>query len=88
MTMLIVLSLTVIAACVAAAWPSRAGDAEEPAAEVAPAGPESLEGVLVGQLVRDEITARQYRRAMARLAARDDERHPLVVPPELGSADA
>jgi len=48
--------------------------------------PESLEGVLVGQLAAAVISRRQYVRAMERLAARDDKRNPVVVPPETGSA--
>ncbi|WP_127509070.1 hypothetical protein [Actinoplanes solisilvae] len=47
--------------------------------------PESLEGVLVAQLVADEITRGQYHRAMAKIAARDDDRHPLAVPPSPGA---
>jgi hypothetical protein len=50
--------------------------------------PESLEGVLVVQLVAGEITPGQYRRAVERIAARDDERHPMALPPETGPADA
>ncbi|TDO36675.1 hypothetical protein C8E87_0256 [Paractinoplanes brasiliensis] len=52
------------------------------------ASPQSLEGVLVSQLSSGEINRRQYVREMERLAARDDKRHPLVVPPDLGSAAA
>ncbi|MDY7090017.1 MAG: hypothetical protein SYR96_33605 [Actinomycetota bacterium] len=52
------------------------------------ASPQSLEGVLVRQLGSGEINRRQYVREMEKLAARDDERHPLVVPPDLGSAAA
>src|SRR5689334_23334997 len=48
--------------------------------------PESLEGVLVEQLSTAVISRRQYIRAMERLAARDDKRNPVVVPPETGSA--
>ena len=48
-------------------------------------GSESLEGILVNQLIDGLITGRQYVRAMEHLAARDDERHPLAVPPETGS---
>jgi hypothetical protein len=48
----------------------------------------SLEGVLVAQLVAGEITALQYRRAVEGLAARDEDRHPMAVPPENGTADA
>jgi len=47
--------------------------------------PGSLEGVLVAQLVAAAITRRQYVREMERVAARDDERHPLAIPPEIGS---
>jgi len=42
--------------------------------------PETLEGVLVKQLLDDEINRLQYRRAMQRLAERDADRHPLAVP--------
>ncbi|GAA0581915.1 hypothetical protein GCM10010172_78700 [Paractinoplanes ferrugineus] len=48
----------------------------------------SLEGVLVAQRVAGEITADQYRRAVEGLAARDEDRHPMAVPPENGTADA
>jgi hypothetical protein len=51
------------------------------------ANPESLEGVLVMQLRAGRITQSQYLRAMAHIAARDEERHPLAVPPEVGPAD-
>nr|WP_308129421.1 hypothetical protein [Actinoplanes polyasparticus] len=61
-------------------------EAKELAATV-PSRPESLEGVLVAQLTADEINRGQYIRAMAKVAARDDERHPLAVPPETGAAD-
>ncbi|MCU7729442.1 hypothetical protein ODJ79_37485 [Actinoplanes sp. KI2] len=59
--------------------PATAGESEA-------APPASLEGVLVAQMMAGEITVGQYRRAVERLAARDDERHPLTVPPELGPA--
>ena len=48
----------------------------------APLPPESLEGVLVAQLGDGDISRSQYLRAMEQLAARDEERHPLV-PPEV-----
>ncbi|WP_143235092.1 hypothetical protein [Paractinoplanes atraurantiacus] len=48
--------------------------------------PATLEGVLAAQLTSGEITRGQYQRAMAKIAERDDERHPLVVPPEQGAA--
>ncbi|WP_189077460.1 hypothetical protein [Mangrovihabitans endophyticus] len=44
--------------------------------------PQTLEGVLTAQLMSGEITAAQYRTSVASLAARDDERHPLQVPPD------
>jgi hypothetical protein len=45
--------------------------------------PQTLEGVLTRQLVTGEITGPQYRHAMASIAIRDAERHPLQVPPEV-----
>jgi hypothetical protein len=65
---------------------SRPSPAAADAVPAGPAAPESLEGVLVGQLAAATISRRQYIRAMERLAARDDKRHPVVVPPETGSA--
>jgi hypothetical protein len=50
--------------------------------------PESLEGVLVGQLGSGEITRGQYVLAMEHLAARDAERHPLAVPPDAAPPQA
>ena len=60
--------------------------ASTPPAEAGHEAPESLEGVLVEQLTTAVISRRQYVRAMERLAARDDKRNPVVVPPEAGSA--
>src|SRR4051794_19156287 len=54
---------------------------------VHPDGPESLEGVLVVQLMSGKINRGQYLHAVEGIAARDDERHPLTVPPETGPAD-
>ncbi|MEU4236772.1 hypothetical protein [Actinoplanes sp. NPDC026619] len=75
-------------------WPGleqeveRASAAASPKPETAPE-PEpaikpslSLEGVLVAQLVAGEINTEQYRRAVEGLAARDEDRHPMAVPPE------
>jgi hypothetical protein len=45
--------------------------------------PQTLEGVLTRQLVTGEITGPQYRHAMASIAIRDAERHPLEVPPDV-----
>jgi len=50
--------------------------------------PESLEGVLVAKLLAGDISTTQYRHAIEGLAARDEDRHPLSVPPDLGPADA
>jgi hypothetical protein len=50
--------------------------------------PESLEGVLVAKLMAGEINCGQYVRTIEGIAARDDERHPLAVPPDIGPADA
>ena len=44
--------------------------------------PQTLEGILAREFVAGEITAPQYRDAMATVAARDAERHPLDLPPE------
>jgi hypothetical protein len=91
--------LTVITICVFHVWPmldgspadplrSRLSSAADQAAGTAAARPESLEGVLVAQLMAGEITRGQYLRTVEGIAARDDERHPLAVPPDLGPADA
>jgi len=50
--------------------------------------PESLEGVLVAKLLAGDISTTQYRHAIEGLAARDEDRHPLPVPPDLGPAQA
>ena len=97
MLFLTILTVLLVTCCAYTVWPSlrglrTEGDESHPspgaAAAAAPARsrrPESLEGVLVAQLASDQITQRQYRREMERIAARDDERHPLAVPPETGS---
>ena len=88
-----------IAACVVAAWPTirravhdAAGNPPRPGA---PGGasspdrsPQTLEGILTLQLVTGEITGPQYRHAMASIAARDAERHPLEVPPDATPPEA
>lgn len=58
-----------------------AGSAAGDGPELLAAEPESHEGALVAHLATGELTRRQYRRAMERVAARDDEHHPLTVPP-------
>lgn len=86
----------VLAVCAYVVWPRRGDkpgtdDRRAAKADAGPdagqtAGPESLEGVLTFQLTGGEINRFQYLRAMEQLAARDDERHPLSVPPEVGGA--
>jgi hypothetical protein len=99
MLFLLVYVLIVIAICVFLVWPQTdrlprrgrilsAPDAPAKSGPPKPGRPESLEGVLVAKLMAEEISRTQYLHAMAGLAARDDERHPLAVPPEIGSADA
>ncbi len=67
-------------------WPERqarhaARHAARSAPPPAPArSPGTLEGVLTGQLLTGEITCPQYVRAMERIAARDERRHPMSVP--------
>ncbi|MEV4703012.1 hypothetical protein [Actinoplanes sp. NPDC049316] len=85
--MLAILVITLMAALVVgSSWPAirdwkRATDQDEARERAAPAEPvapaESLEGVLVRQVIDHEITPRQYRNAMHRLAERDADRHPL-----------
>lgn len=83
MLILSLLILVLVAACVLAVRGVRAdarAEAEPLTVPEALFGPQSLEGVLCAQLMDHEITQRQYRRSMAGIAARDEERHPLVVP--------
>jgi hypothetical protein len=56
----------------------RAG--EGPVGGDARPAPTTLEGALVAQLLSGEISRFQYGNALARLAARDDKRHPMSVP--------
>ncbi|BCJ49066.1 hypothetical protein Asp14428_05410 [Actinoplanes sp. NBRC 14428] len=89
MLLTLVLTVALIGACVSVLWPWNGvepDDKGEPAAPVRE--PETLEGALVSQLAAGEISRGQYARAMERLAARDDERHPLAVPPDNGPAGA
>jgi hypothetical protein len=98
---LVLFLATVVTICLLGVWslPNMVRDARvrrsyhpvqprESRSAAAPAKPESLEGVLVEQLVAGTIMPAQYRHALEGLAARDEERHPLTVPPETGSADA
>jgi len=93
--MLLMILFTLVSAGILgyAIWPAardswKNGQSASTPADAGPASasePESVEGVLVGQLAAGGISRRQYIRAMERVAARDDKRHPVVVPPETGS---
>ena len=91
MLFLILFVSAVVTICMVTVW-SRPPVAEDPAAPKpdAPraAEPESLEGVLVAELLAGDINTTQYRHAIEGLAARDEDRHPLSVPPDLGPAQA
>lgn len=56
-----------------------AGRAEPMTGPGEPAVPSTLEGVLARQLIAGEITRSQYLRAQEQIAARDEERHPMIV---------
>ncbi|MEU8242721.1 hypothetical protein AB0C07_31080 [Actinoplanes missouriensis] len=87
MMVLVVAVVGLILAAVLALWPlSTEREPAEKARGRAPvtpvrghSEPTTLEGILAGQLVRGEITQRQYLRALENLAARDEERHPLIL---------
>jgi cytochrome c biogenesis protein ResB len=97
MLFLMILTVSLAGCCAYAVWPNvralcrEAGrtsrSAQTPAASAAVRSlrRESLEGALVARLADGEITRRQYLLAMERIAERDDERHPLAIPPETGS---
>jgi len=90
MIFMVLLTITLAAIVVATAWAAVKDTSDEALEESskdaaripAQAVPETLEGVLAGQLLAGEINAVQYRRAVQRLAERDAVRHPLLVPPE------
>jgi len=91
MLFLILFVSFVVTTCMVTVW-SRPTEAKDPASSepdsARAAEPESLEGVLVAKLLAREINTMQYRHAIEGLAARDEVRHPLAVPPDLGSAEA
>jgi hypothetical protein len=89
MSLLILLVVAAMVICWVTLWTGLGGEesADPVPAPRRPAPPESLEGALVAQLTAGDIARRQYLHAMERLAARDDERHPLTVPPKAGSAE-
>ena len=95
MLFLTTLMVMLIGACAYAVSPSlrdafrgdpqqSSGEAASPTPRRPVPQPESLEGVLVRQLAEGLITWDQYLGAVELLAARDEERHPLAIPPELG----
>jgi hypothetical protein len=64
-------------------WPERVARraaANRPAPREPERMPDTLEGVLATQLLTGEISGPQYVRALERIAARDERRHPLSVP--------
>ncbi|MEV8514144.1 hypothetical protein [Dactylosporangium sp. NPDC051484] len=65
----------------AGAWIARRRSADPATGEVTPRG-ERDEAVLAEWLLAGYLSAEQYRRDMAVLAARDARRHPLVTPPD------
>ena len=83
----ILVALLLIAACLvwpgpgeSWKWPRKPHEEKQPERLAAAAHPTSLEGTLIAQLISGEINQVQYRRAVERLALRDDEAHPLVAP--------
>ena len=90
MLFLILFVSLVVTICMVTVW-SRPVAAKDPASKPdipRATEPESLEGVLVAKLLAGDISTTQYRNAIEGLAARDEDRHPLSVPPDAGSADA
>jgi hypothetical protein len=83
---LICMVVTLLFLAVVLLWPQpdnsaqADGDAGTGKPDGKKASPTTLEGALVAQLISGEITRAQYHAAVARLAARDDERSPLTVP--------
>ncbi|UQU61775.1 hypothetical protein COUCH_22315 [Couchioplanes caeruleus] len=88
MLLILVLTAALVGACAYTVWPHEAAAGVEPAGAAPAREPVTLEGALVTQLVAGEISRPQYMRAMEKLAARDDARHPLAVPPDNGPAAA
>jgi len=88
MVFLILFTAVVMGISALLVWPAIRGTEEESdrPRKATAAGPDSLEGVLVAQRYAGAITCGQYLRAMEGIAARDDERHPLSVPPDAESA--
>jgi hypothetical protein len=79
-------SAAVLLLCVVFVWPS-IGDVTETithADSPLVSEPGSPEGRLVTQLAAGQLTRAQYLLAMEDLAARENDRHPLAVPPDGG----
>jgi hypothetical protein len=60
------------------------GPVTAPVPETAECDGERAEIVLAGRLLDGNVSAAEYHRAMAVLAAGDAQRHPLVAPPHGG----
>jgi len=89
MTFVVVLTIMMMVLLVVTYWSAvtdttddKTGPAKDSGQAREEAKPETLEGVLVRQLMDNEITKPQYRRAVQGLAERDAARHPMTVPPE------
>lgn len=88
MLFLVLFTTTVLAIVAVVVWPAfRSTEKAETvtpgaggAGGAAPLVPTTLEGALAGQLLRGDINRRQYQSGLERLAARDDQEHPLSVP--------
>ncbi|MFC7532804.1 hypothetical protein [Actinoplanes sp. GCM10030250] len=85
MVILLVATVGLMVAAALALWPAREagkgrGDEFPPGGPAAVPEPSSLEGVLVRQLLKGDLSRPQYLREIERVAARDDERHPLKIP--------
>ncbi|GIE29731.1 hypothetical protein Ait01nite_027760 [Actinoplanes italicus] len=89
MVALIITVLLLLVVTTAILWPMPDATAADKVAASAGTGddggrrervPTTLEGALVAQLLRGEISRGQYHQAVGGLAARDDERNPMPLP--------
>lgn len=83
MRSIVILTCSFLILFAASAWCWYRSRPSAPEPEDRPWEPDSFEGALVVQLLRHEITERQYQEAMSGLAERDAVRHPLTLPPDL-----
>ncbi|GGL07326.1 hypothetical protein [Mangrovihabitans endophyticus] len=95
MLVLVLVAAVAVVLIVVIVWPAVRGHGDDaaPTPAIGPESaaehiPESLEGALVGQLLRCEISRAQFRAEMARAAQRDADRHPLVMPPDIAPPEA